>query len=158
MSKELGWAGELGDTAQLRLIHDDERLNNALAQHFWGLVFGEGEEFFERDAKVLGYQFEGINAWVMHSTLKPGQVAWVDFYEVGQRLLRHTALLPKLFDSLAQFLSCVHHALPLNAWVMSHRRNTADRAGNTHKTKESGRKMFPCCCLADRIQQMAAKI
>lgn len=134
MSEGLCRSNELGDSAQFRLIHDAEGLHEPVSQQLRSLVLGEGEELLERDAQVLGNQFERINAGVMHATFKPGQMARVDFYEVGQRLLRHAALLPKLFDSPAQFLSCVRHALSLNAWVMSHRGNTADRAANAYKT------------------------
>lgn len=134
MSEGLGRANELGDSAQLGFVHDAEGLHQTVTQQFRGLVLGKGKEFLERDVEVLGNQFEGINAGVMHASLKPGQVAWVNFYEVGQRLLRHATLLAKFLDSPAQLLSRVCHAVSLNAWVMSHRGNTADRAGNAYKT------------------------
>lgn len=110
-------ANELGDSPQLGFVHDAEGLHQTVAQQFWGFVFGEGKELFEWDVEVLGNQFQCVNAGVMHPTLKPGQVARVDSHEVGQRLLRHAALLAKFLDSPAQFLSRVCHAVSLNAWV-----------------------------------------
>lgn len=133
MSKTLGRADELSDSAQLRLIHDTERLHEPVSQQLRSLVLGEGKELLERDAEVLGNQFQCVNAGVMHPALKPGQMARVDFYEVGQRLLRHAALLAKFLDSPAQLLSRVCHAVSLNARVMSHSGNTSNRAANTYK-------------------------
>lgn len=106
-------ANDLGNAAQLGFVHDAEGLHEPAPQHFWRFIFGKGEKFFERDLQVLGDQFEGVDAGVMHAPFQSGKVARVDFHEIGQHFLCHAALLAEFLDSPSQLLSCcVCHAIP----------------------------------------------
>ena len=151
-SDALTGANDCGSSAQFSFVHDADRLHQPVTQHVGSFVFGEDEEFFQRDVQVLGDQFEGINAGVMNAALKAGQMVRVDSHKVGKFFLRQASFLAKFLDPPPNlYLRIRHSPSPCCIWVISHRGRGCNSVHCALKFTSSGRQTFTYGVFPDTI-------
>lgn len=145
-----GMLEHFGRSAQFRFVHDAESLHQPGTQHVGRFVFGEDEEFFQRDAQGDCDHLQGVEAGKVNATLKPRQMPGSNLYPLGQLLLGQVGLLAKLLDASSQLLSCIHPT-PCVMGVISHRVGGNNSLPNIPKIAESGCTTFPLAFCADTI-------